>query len=59
MDTTIIGVDLAKSVFQVAVSRKTGHACESHRLSKLRFKRFFAEYQPAAVPITGPGNWGS
>ncbi len=49
MDSTTIAVDLAKSVFQVAVSRRTGHVCENHRLSKSKFKRFFAEYQPATV----------
>ena len=49
MDTTTIAVDLAKSVFQIAVSRKTGHVCENHRLSRPRFQRFFAEHQPATV----------
>ena len=49
MDTTTIAVDLAKSVFQVAVSRRTGHVCENHRLSRTRFKCFFAEHQPATV----------
>ena len=49
MDTTTIAVDLAKSVFQVAVSRKTGHVCENHRLSRPRFKRFFAQHLPATV----------
>lgn len=49
MDTTTIAVDLAKSIFQIAVSKRPGHVCENHRLSRTRFKRFFAEYQPATV----------
>jgi transposase len=49
MDTTTIAVDLAKSIFQIAISRRPGHVCESHRLSRTRFKRFFAEHQPATV----------
>jgi len=49
MDTTTIAVDLAKSVFQVAISRRTGVVSESHRLSRTKFKRFFAEHQPATV----------
>ena len=49
MDTTTIAVDLAKSVFQVAVSKKPGHVSEQHRLSRTRFIRFFAEHQPATV----------
>ncbi|MBN1691097.1 MAG: IS110 family transposase [Dehalococcoidia bacterium] len=49
MDTTTIAVDIAKSVFQVAVCRRTGHVCENHRLSRAKFKPFFAQQQPATV----------
>ena len=49
MDTTTIAVDIAKSVFQVAVSRRTGLVSENHRLSRAKFKLFFAEHQPATV----------
>ena len=49
MDTTTIAVDLAKSVFQIAVSKKPGHISEQHRLSRARFIRFFAEHQPATI----------
>ncbi len=46
MDTTTIAVDLAKSVFHVAVSRRPGHVCENHRLTRTRFPsgRHFASY---------------
>ena len=43
MNTSQVAVDLAKSVFQVAVSRSPGRVDEQHRLSRARFHRFFAE----------------
>ena len=49
MDTTTIAVDLAKSVFQVAVSNHPGHVSENHRLSRPKFMKFFAQHQPATV----------
>ena len=56
MDTTTIAVDLAKSVFQIAVSRKAGVVSENHRLSRTRFMRFFAEHQPATVLLEACGS---
>jgi transposase len=44
-----IAVDLAKSVFEIAVSNHPGHVSEHHRLSRSRFERFFAERQSATV----------
>ena len=35
--TTLIAVDLAKDVFEIAVSRKPGKVVERHRLSRGRF----------------------
>ncbi|UCF04552.1 MAG: IS110 family transposase [bacterium] len=49
MDTTTIAVDIAKSVFQVAVSQRLGYVCENHRLSRAKFMRYFAEHRPATV----------
>ena len=49
MESTTIAVDLAKSVFQLAVSDRPGHVAEQHRLSRTRFERFFAHRQPATV----------
>ena len=49
MESTTIAVDLAKSVFQIAVSRQPGKVSESHRLTRSQFLRFFAERQPALV----------
>ena len=42
MEHTTIAVDLAKSVFQVAVSHRPGHLDEERRLSRDRLVPFFA-----------------
>jgi transposase len=55
MKSTIIAVDLAKSVFQIAVSRHPGKVAESHRLVRSKFLRFFAERQPAIVLMEACG----
>ncbi len=49
MQHTTIAVDLAKSVFELAVSDRPGQVSERHRLSRTRFERFFAQRQPATV----------
>lgn len=41
MDATTVGVDLAKSVFQLAVADAHGQVRERHRLSPCRFQAFF------------------
>jgi transposase len=61
MESTTIAVDLAKSVFQIAVSRHPGKVSESHRLPRGQFLRFFAERQPALVVLEACGTahyWG-
>lgn len=61
MKSTTIAVDLAKNVFQVAVSRHPGKVAESHRLSRAQFLGFFAERQPAVVLLEACGTahfWG-
>jgi len=50
MEHTTIAVDLAKSVFQIAVSHRPGHVDEERRLSRDRFLPFFAQ-QPAATVV--------
>ena len=49
MNGTQIGIDLAKSVFEVAISHTPGRVHERHRLSRSRFRRFLAEHAPAEV----------
>lgn len=56
MKRTIIAVDLAKSVFEIAVSEQPGKVCEQHRLGRGAFLGFFAERQPALVLMEACGS---
>lgn len=56
MEQPTIAVDLAKSVFQVAVSRQTGHVDEERRLSRSRFLSYFAQCPPATVLMEACGS---
>lgn len=56
MQHTTIAVDLAKSVFEIAVSRHPGKVAERHRLSRDRFLPFFAEHLPATVLMEACGS---
>ena len=61
MNTTQVAVDLAKSVFEVAVSRTPGKVHESHRLSRSRLHMFFQEREPVEVLMEACGSahyWG-
>jgi transposase len=55
MKSTIFAVDLAKSVFQIAVSHHPGAVAEAHRLPRSRFLRFFAQRQPGVVILEACG----
>lgn len=61
MDSTMIAVDLAKSVFEVAVSQRPGKVSERHRLSRGQLSRLLAEHAPATVVMEACGTahfWG-
>jgi len=61
MNTTRVAVDLAKSVFQVAVSHAPGRVAEEHRLSRARFREFFLHQPPCHVLMEACGSahhWG-
>lgn len=61
MESTTIAVDLAKNVFEIAVSRRAGKVSERHRLSRDRFLSFFAQHQRATVLLEATGSahhWG-
>jgi transposase len=61
MNSTQVAVDLAKSVFQVAVSSTPGRIDEQHRLSRAGFGRFFAAHEPVEVLMEACGSahhWG-
>jgi len=54
-ESTTIAVDLAKSVFQVAVSHRPGKVSESHRLSRDQLVQFFAQRPPCQVVLEACG----
>jgi len=59
--STTIAVDLAKSVFEVAVSDRPGRVVERHRLSRTAFVKFLADRRPATVLLEACGtahHWG-
>ena len=61
MNTTQVSVDVAKSVFQVAVSHSPGRVHAQHRLSRGGLRRFFAGHEPVEVLMEACGSahhWG-
>jgi transposase len=57
----VIGVDVAKSVFEVAVSDRPGHVCRRVRPSRNEFLIFFLAYPKAKVVMEACGSahyWG-
>ena len=53
---TTYAVDLAKSVFEIAVSNHPGHVRERQRLSRERFLNFFAQQKPGTVFLEACGS---
>ena len=61
MHPTTIAVDLAKSVFEVAVSQRPGKVAERRRLSRAQFARFLREREPTTLVMEACGTahyWG-
>ena len=56
MEHTTIGVDLAESVFQVAVSHLPGRVDDERRLTRERFLTFFAQQAPATIVLEACGS---
>jgi transposase len=57
----IVAVDLAKSVFQLAVAEADWRVIESHRLTRAQFERFFANREVDLVIMEACGSahyWG-
>jgi transposase len=57
----VIAVDVAKSVFEVAVSDRPGHICKRERLTRDKFLAFFLTYPGATVVMEACGSahhWG-
>jgi transposase len=61
MQHTTIAVDVAKSVFEVAVSVEPGRVAARHRFTRRRFARFLADQAPGTVVMEACGMahfWG-
>src|SRR5690606_33222462 len=61
MSTIQIGVDLAKTMFEVAISEAPGVVSSRRRLSRAAFPRFLAGHAPAEVLLEACGSahhWG-
>ncbi len=56
MQNTIIAVDIAKNVFEVAVSHRTGVVAARHRLSRRRFLAFMGTFKPTTVLLEACGS---
>jgi transposase len=56
MQNTTIAVDLAKSVFEVAVSHAAGKVAERHRFTRKRLSRYLALAAPATVVMEACGS---
>ncbi len=61
MNTTRVGIDLAKSVFEVAVSHTPGRVDARQRLPRSRMHTFFAQHEAAEIVMEACGSahhWG-
>jgi transposase len=56
MEHTTIAVDLAKSVFQIAVSHRPGQVDDERRLTRERFLTFFAQQPHATIVLEACGS---
>ena len=51
MKDTMIGVDLAKSVFQLHVASMAGHLKFRKKVTRVQFRHFMAKHEPAVVVL--------
>ena len=56
MNVTTVAVDLAKSVFQLAVADKHCHIVETQRLTRIQFERWFANRDVSLVIMEACGS---
>lgn len=56
MQNTTIAIDLAKSIFEVAVSHRPGHVAQSKRLTRARLLPFLANLPSATVLLEACGS---
>jgi transposase len=55
-ENTTVAVDLAKDVFELAVSPRPGKISEHHRLSRAALRRWFARRKPCRVLLEACGS---
>ena len=53
---TMIGVDLAKSVFQLHGASMAGHVKFRKKLSRMQFRKFMTDHPPASVVMEACGS---
>lgn len=61
MKNTIFAIDLAKSVFQVAVSHHPGRVSQERRLTRSQLLRYMGKQSPSTVLMEACGSahhWG-
>lgn len=56
MDATTVGIDLAKNVFEIALTDARGHIVERQRLSRAHFDRFFVNRPPCRIVMEACGS---
>jgi transposase len=56
MNTTTVAVDLAKSVFQLAVADAAWHVTDKHRLTRSQFERWFINRDVSLVILEACGS---
>jgi transposase len=56
MNATTVGIDLAKTVFEIVLADERGHIVERHRLSRARFDRFFSNRTACRVVMEACGS---
>ncbi len=56
MKRTTIALDLAKTVFEIAVSHQPGRVAKRRRLSRAKLLDFFAQQPPATVLMEACGS---
>jgi len=56
MDATTVGIDLAKTVFEIALADERGHIVERQRLNRARFDRFFVNRPACRIVMEACGS---
>lgn len=55
MNSTVIAVDLAKDVLEVAIAQRSGKILERHRLNRTQFLKLLVKREPANLVFESCG----